>query len=95
MFVRLLTKENKLLFSVYVRNEQIEDCRFRFPFAANKQKLPFFISSIFRIYIHTVHTEKETICTILVYYINICTHIHKQKFILPFQTETENTVILT
>ncbi len=44
---RLLTKENKLLF--FVCSKQMEVCRFRFPFPTNKQKLPFSISSVFRL----------------------------------------------
>jgi hypothetical protein len=32
----LLTKENKLPFSVSVHSKQTEVCSFRFPFAANK-----------------------------------------------------------
>jgi hypothetical protein len=39
------TKENKLLFSVSVCSKQTEVCHFRFPFAENKQKLPFSVSS--------------------------------------------------
>jgi hypothetical protein len=38
---RLPTKENKLPFSVSICNKQTKVCRFRFSFAANKQKLPF------------------------------------------------------
>jgi hypothetical protein len=40
---RLLTKENKLLFSVSICSKQMVRvvCHFCFPFAANMQKLPF------------------------------------------------------
>jgi hypothetical protein len=44
---RLPTKENKLLFSVFVYSKQTEVCHFLFPFAANIQKLPFSATSIF------------------------------------------------
>jgi hypothetical protein len=46
---RSLTIENKLPFSVSVCSKQTEVCRFRFPFAANKRKLPFSVSSVFRL----------------------------------------------
>jgi hypothetical protein len=42
---RLPTKENKLPFSVCVKQTKV--CRFHFAFAANKRKLPFSISSVF------------------------------------------------
>ncbi len=42
---RLLTKENKLPFSVC--RKQTEVCCPLFPFAANKQKLPLSVSSVF------------------------------------------------
>jgi hypothetical protein len=38
---RLPTKENRLPFLVSICSQQTEVCRFRFPFAANKQKLLF------------------------------------------------------
>jgi hypothetical protein len=44
---RLLTKENKILFSISVCGKQKEVCCFCFLFVANKQKLPFSISSTF------------------------------------------------
>jgi hypothetical protein len=40
------------LFSVSVGSKQTEVCHFRFPFAANKWKLPFSVSFIFRKYIY-------------------------------------------
>ncbi len=46
---RLPTIKNKLPFSVSVCNKQTEVCRFRFPFATNRRKLPFFFSSVFQI----------------------------------------------
>jgi hypothetical protein len=49
---RLPTKKNKLLFSVSVCSKQIEVYCFRFPFAANKRKLPFSLSFVFRIGIY-------------------------------------------
>jgi hypothetical protein len=45
-FYRLPTKENKLPFSISVCRKQMEVCRFRFSFAANKQKLLFSVSSV-------------------------------------------------
>ncbi len=48
----------QMLFTVYrPRNinlcrKQTEVCRFHFAFAANKQKLPFSVNSVFRIYIY-------------------------------------------
>jgi hypothetical protein len=49
---RLLTKTNKLSFSVSVCSKQIEGCCF--PFAENKRKLPFSVRSVFvYIYIET------------------------------------------
>jgi GTPase SAR1 family protein len=50
------TKENKLLFSVC--RKQTEVCHFHFQFEANKQKLPFSISSIFYIYVHGAFRNK-------------------------------------
>ncbi len=44
---RLPTEENKRLFSVFVCSKEIEVCHCCFPFAENKQKLPFFVSSVF------------------------------------------------
>jgi hypothetical protein len=45
------TQENKLSFSVSVCSKHMEVCRFRFfPFAANKRKLPFSASSVFRLW---------------------------------------------
>jgi hypothetical protein len=41
------TKKNKCPFSAFVYSTQTEVYRFRFPFAGNKQKLPFSISSVF------------------------------------------------
>jgi hypothetical protein len=35
--------------TVSVRNKQMEICCFRFPFAANKRKLLFSVSSVFRL----------------------------------------------
>ncbi len=49
---RLQTKVNKLLSSISVCSEQTEVCGFFFPFAANKRKMPFFVSSVFHIYIY-------------------------------------------
>jgi hypothetical protein len=43
---RLLTKKNKLPFSVFVCSKQTDVSSFVFPFAANKWKSPFSISSI-------------------------------------------------
>jgi hypothetical protein len=53
------TKENKLLFSVSVCSKQTEVFCFCFLFAAKKQKLPFSVSSVFRvcIYIRIMETE--------------------------------------
>ncbi len=48
----LPTKDNKHPFSLSVCNKQTEVSHFRFPFAANKRKLPFPISSVFRSYIY-------------------------------------------
>ncbi len=45
----LPTKENKLPFTVPVYSKEKEVCRFHFPFATNKRKLPFSVSSIFRV----------------------------------------------
>jgi hypothetical protein len=42
-------KKNKLPFPDSVSSKQMEVCRFRFPFAANKRKLPFSVSSVFRL----------------------------------------------
>ncbi len=47
---RLPTKEDKLSFSIF---------HFRFPFAANKRKLPFSVSSVFHIYIWNYSISKE------------------------------------
>jgi hypothetical protein len=44
---RLSTKENKLPFSVSIFRKEMEVYHFRFPFAANKWKLPFSVSSVF------------------------------------------------
>jgi hypothetical protein len=56
----LLTKGNELPLSVFVYSKQWEVCRFLFPFAANKRKLPFSASSNkvynFKVYI----SQKET-----------------------------------
>jgi hypothetical protein len=41
---RLLTKENKCPFSVPVCSKPTKVCYFRFPFAENKRKFPFFFS---------------------------------------------------
>jgi hypothetical protein len=46
---RLPTKENKLLFSVSVCSKQTEVCHFRFPFSANKRKLPLSVNMIIRL----------------------------------------------
>jgi hypothetical protein len=43
-FYRLLTKENKLPFSISVCRKQMEVYHFHFPFAANKRKLLFSVS---------------------------------------------------
>jgi hypothetical protein len=45
----LPTKKNKLPFTVPVYSKEKEVCRFHFPFAINKRKLPFSVSSIFRV----------------------------------------------
>jgi hypothetical protein len=45
---RFPTKDNKRPFSVSVSSKQTEVCRCRVPFAENKRRLPFFISSVFR-----------------------------------------------
>jgi hypothetical protein len=34
---------------VSICSKQIEVCRFRFPFAENRRKLPFSVSSVFRL----------------------------------------------
>jgi hypothetical protein len=47
---RLPTKVSKLTFSVC--RHQTEVCRFRFPFAANKWKLPFSVSSFCCMYVY-------------------------------------------
>ncbi len=54
---------NKLPFSLSVFRKQTEVCRFRFPFAENKKKLPFSIRSVLRsgnrdIYMR--HVDMET-----------------------------------
>jgi hypothetical protein len=46
---RLPTKKNKLPLSDNVFSKQKKVCRFHFPFAANKWKLPFSVSSVFRL----------------------------------------------
>jgi hypothetical protein len=45
----LSTKENKLMFPISVCSKQTEVFRCHFSFAENKRKLPFFISSVFRL----------------------------------------------
>jgi hypothetical protein len=45
----LSTKENKLIFSISVCSKQMEVFRCCFSFTENKRKLPFFISSVFRL----------------------------------------------
>jgi hypothetical protein len=55
----LMTKENKLLFSVSVSSKQTEVCSFRFPFAANKQKLLFSVSPLFHLR-HSRNIETRT-----------------------------------
>jgi hypothetical protein len=49
---RLLTKENKLLFSFSICSKQTQVCPFHFLFAANKRKLQFSVNSIFCIFIY-------------------------------------------
>jgi hypothetical protein len=48
------------LFSVSVGSKQTEVCHFRFPFAANKWKLPFSVSFIFRKYIYIYMLPYQT-----------------------------------
>jgi hypothetical protein len=66
----LPTKENKFPFSV--RRKQMESCRFNFPFEAKKLKLPFSVSSVFRLYIYTCTYTDTYICT----YTHVHTHTH-------------------
>jgi hypothetical protein len=47
------------VFSVSVFSKQTEVCHFRFPFAKNKRKLPFSVSSVFRVR-NSVNMEIET-----------------------------------
>jgi hypothetical protein len=61
---RLPSKENKLPFSVSIFSKQTEVCRFCFPFATNKQKLLFSVSSFSwrHGYIETLrHGDMETL----------------------------------
>jgi hypothetical protein len=46
---RLPTKKNKIPFSVSICSKQTEVCHVRFPFAANKRKLPLSINLIIRL----------------------------------------------
>ncbi len=48
---RFPSKDNKLPFSISVCSKQTGVCCFRFLFAANKWKLPFSISSDFRVFV--------------------------------------------
>jgi hypothetical protein len=65
---RLPTKENKLPFSVF--SKQMYVCRFRFPFAANKRKLPFSVSPFF------------CVCACVYIYIYIYVYIHIYIYII-------------
>jgi hypothetical protein len=65
--VHLLTKENNLPFSVSVCCKKKEVCRFCFPFAANKQKMRFYVCSVFRIHIYIQKKElRENIFVCLI-----------------------------
>jgi hypothetical protein len=57
---------NKLPFSVSVCSKQMEVSRFCFPFAANKQKLPFSISSIFCIFLYVLLIVQTEVCRLSV-----------------------------
>ncbi len=70
---RFLNKQKKLLFSVFICSKPTEVSCFRFPFAVNKGKLPFFISSVFQIYI-IIYIRK----TELYVYIYICCHFKRK-----------------
>ncbi len=79
----LPTKKNKLPFSVSVGSEQTEVGCFCCLFAANKRKLLFYISSIFRIYIYI--------------YIETAAYIYKRKSatsICLLQTDNGNGKLL-
>ncbi len=71
--ILLPTKENKLSFSVSLCSKQTEICCFHFPFTANKWKLPFSVSSVFRIYIQMY----RHIYILPFQYICICRNIRK------------------
>jgi hypothetical protein len=76
----LLTKGSKLPFSVSM-------CHFSFPFTANKQKLPFSVSSVFCIYIYY---KTEAYIYMYLYYIYMCVDVHicslygKQNYVYKY-----------
>ncbi len=45
--------------AIPVCSKQMKFCRFRFSFAANKRKLPFFVSSVLCVSVYTVHILKR------------------------------------
>jgi hypothetical protein len=79
---RLSMKGNKLPFSVC--RTQTEVCSFRFPYAANRRKLPFSVSSVICIYV----LKSQTIY-IYMHYIYMCVYvIYIYVCLLIVQTES-------
>ncbi len=88
---RLPNKENKLSLSIFVCSKQIEVCRFGFPFAANKLKVLFSISSLFCIYIYICCSFKRkmkaqvifhnpfTICSSCKWTFVVCPYVDEEK----------------
>jgi hypothetical protein len=64
---RLLTKENKLPFSIC--RKQWDDCRFHFTFPSNKRKLPFPISFVFCLYLYIETAAYRFIYVSIIIYI--------------------------
>jgi hypothetical protein len=68
----------------YVCYCKMEVCRFHFPIAANKWKLPWSIISVFCVYIYI---WKTALYTSYILYIHIYIHVRKHICIMPLQTE--------
>jgi hypothetical protein len=73
----IIVNRSNFRFSLSVCRKQTEVCRFRFPFATNKRKLPFSVSSVFRIYIYIQYILKRQ---------HIYKYIHRWAHLLIQQT---------
>ncbi len=82
LFLSSPPKTSKLPFFVSICSKQKEVCCFRFLFKANNQKLIFYVSSVFPLYIYKYMQKKKYIYIIFI-------HIYKYTYIYT-ELQSEN-----